>query len=290
MSLSLVTAAFTPITTLPDQTEVSVALQVSSIAELLGQQTQQVTDAAGLSNSESLRHFLCSTMLELPFTSGDIQLQDLQAPGQKHLVSSYINTYECASWGYSLRYYLQQMAAAGQQQGYLLFSILDANVLRLSFWRENENWGHSGFGLTTVVLYCNDVEQAQQQLTTGCAQTWNSTPEFATLIRRYVSQRQNITLSLPFFPENIRQIFDKLLQQQPKLADRHKRWGHVFGSDPWLNLIEHQCATSAASEGLYMPASIALNGYYCWVEVRLTDTSQCWLNPVWRWPQEVLAC
>ncbi len=290
MSLSLLGAAFTPIDTLPDEAQASLAWQARSLARLIAQQTQQVTAVAGSDiSAQSLRHFLCSTMLELPFTSAELTLQDFQQAPQRHAPSSYISTYECASWGYSLRYYLQQMAATGEKSGYLLFSILDANVLRLSFWRENENWGHSGFGLTTVLLHCDDVEQARQQLTTGCAQTWNSTPEFATLIRRYISQRPELTLSLPFFPDNIRQIFDKLLQH-PKLEDRHQRWGHVFGSDPWLNLIEHQRNSSESVAGLYLPASIALNGYYCWAEVELTQASQSWLNPVWNWQQEEQAC
>lgn len=289
MSFTVISAAFTPIETMADDAAQPLKQQAASIASLISHQSQQIMQAVEWQDSpKPQRHFLCSTMLELPFTSGALTLADL-SHGEDYAPTSYLNTYECASWGYSLRYALQKLAQDGHQHGYVLFSILDANLLGLSFWRENENWGHSGFGLTSVLLHCSDVEQARHQLATSCAQTWNSTPEFATLIRRHSQNRPELTLSLPFFPENIRQIFDKLLADQPKLIDRHERWGHVFGSDPWLNLIEHQCAEKPKA-AVYLPASIALNGYYCWTEVHMTEESQCWVNPVWQWNLEAKAC
>ncbi|ASP37674.1 hypothetical protein CHH28_02865 [Bacterioplanes sanyensis] len=289
MTLRLKAAAFTPIPTSSDDSHLSLQEQARALAGLMHQHHQQLTSEQ--SEGEPLtgaRHFLCSTMLELPFTSGALSLTHFRHADDPLAPSSYINTYECASWGYTLRYYLSQLKQAGQSQGQLLFSILDANLMGLSFWRQNENWGHSGFGLTSVWLDVEDVDSALQHLATSCAQTWNATPEFATLIRRHTSQRDDITLGLPFFPDHIRQIFDKLLAEQTRLPDHHARWGHVFGSDPWLAIIEQQ--QTAPTEQRYLPASIALNGYYCWAEVSVGADSRCYLNDAFQWPQERVAC
>jgi hypothetical protein len=34
----------------------------------------------------------------------------------------------------------------------MIVSIIDANVYDFEFWRYNEHWEHSGFGITTVIL------------------------------------------------------------------------------------------------------------------------------------------
>lgn len=279
MSLTFIAGSFTPIPTIDDEQSLSYEKHLKGIGEIISKQVKQVTHELSDSEINQIdRHFLCSTMLELPFTSGDVSLDVFIDTENPIPPTSFINTYECASWGYSLRHYLNQLNEESAHGQYLIFSILDANALRLSFWKENENWGDSGFGLCTVLLKVEQLETAKQAVTASCAQTWNATPEFATIIRRSTVGRDDLTLSLPFFPETIRQIFDKLLANHKKLPDRHPEWGHVFGSDPWLNVIQEGSEQGFRDKQSIMACSIALNGYYCFTEFDIDSSARCYMN------------
>jgi hypothetical protein len=288
MSLIIKSAAFTPIEFSESPQTLNVENCFNELAPVLAQQTKKVL--GDIDQAEIARHFLCSTMLELPFTSGAASLADVNAENtDASSYSSFINTYECASWGYSLRYYLKQVP----DSRYLLVSILDANVLRLNFWKQNENWGKSGFGLCTFLLEVDQDEPAAKSgakqdglagnspdnlITASCAVTYNSTPEFATIIRRMVTGKEDITLSLPFFPENIRQIFTRMLGSFKQLPDLHDRWGHCFGSDPWLSIINQGVTQGFQEPTKILACSIALNGYYCMAEVTANAQSRFYLE------------
>ncbi len=276
MSLVLKSAAFTPIEFAESEQTLHVANSFKELAPVLEQQTKRVL--GDVDQIQIDRHFLCSTMLELPFTSGAASLEDVNGNNSDACAySSFINTYECASWGYSLRYYLKQ----NPHCRYLLVSILDANVLRLNFWKQNENWGKSGFGLCTFLLEVTQDELADETenpIKANCAVTHNSTPEFATIIRRMVTGREDITLALPFFPESIRQIFTRMLGSFQQLPDLHDRWGHCFGSDPWLSIINQGVTQGFREPTKILACSIALNGYYCMAEVVANAQSRFYLE------------
>ncbi|WP_444901781.1 hypothetical protein ACJJIG_22230 [Microbulbifer sp. SSSA007] len=275
MSLYLKSAAFTPIESITFSSSGSLRSAFAHVSEILFEQSTRVLEAISpVIRKEIGRHFLCSTMIELPFTTGAIAESDLNVVGkEQHVpVTSFVNTYECASWGYSLRYYLKQNPDAR----YVMVSILDANVLDLSFWQSNENWGNSGFGLCTLLLEVESFEK--HDITASCAVTYNTTPEFATIIRKMAAGRDDLTLSLPFFPENIRQIFTKLLNGFKQLPDLHDRWGHCFGSDPWLNIICHGVNGDFHQPKKILACSIALNGYYCTAEVCVDQQSTFYLS------------
>ena len=248
------------------------------LAGLINQQTQQILAAlSAVEKAQIDRHFLCSTMVELPFTTGDIAWADVaQTLSEKgpHNPDTYINAYECASWGYSLRHYLTH--AKPEKSRFLLVSILDANLYDLTFWRYNENWHESGFGLTTVLLEVTG--EVTDELVTQCALTHNSMAEFATVVRRTVTGRENVCLALPFFPENIQDMFNKLLAKQRRLPDLHHDWGHCFGSDPWLSILCHSLKNPPIEAQKYMAASLALNGYFAMAEVVVNQDTTLILN------------
>lgn len=254
----------------------------SWLAEMLGNQTNQVLAQLNTSEKAQIsRHFLCSTMIELAFTTGHMAWRDVAqmlAPYGEHQADTYINAYECASWGYSLRHYLKQDEIHGRDSRFLLVSIIDANVYDLEFWRYNENWHDSGFGITTVLLEV--TEPLTNELVIGCAKTHNSMAEFATVVRRTAASRDNCELAMPFFPTHIQQMFDKLLANQPRLPDLHHDWGHCFGSDPWLSILKHSQTHSVEQNQQYLACSLALNGYYAMAEVTVTPQTQLILQEV----------
>ncbi|KZM42519.1 hypothetical protein OA92_11425 [Marinomonas sp. SBI22] len=269
---------FQPLKSCLYQQRPSIEASFEWLSGLIHTQTEQVL--AKLSEEERNqidRHFLCSTMVEMPFTTGDIAWSDvaekLTALGPNN-PDTYINAYECASWGYSLRHYLTY--AKAEKKRFLLVSILDANLYDLTFWRYNENWHESGFGITTVLLEVTG--EVSNELITQCALTHNSMAEFATVVRRTVTGRDNVCLALPFFPEHIQEMFNKLLAKQWRLPDLHHNWGHCFGSDPWLSILCHSLENPPLEEQKYMAASLALNGYFAMAEVRVNQDTHLILN------------
>lgn len=279
--ITLNTVAFTPLDTILYDERPTITQSFSWLSSLISEQTQQVLASLSAIEREQIsRHFLCSTMIELPFTTGDILWADvaqmLSDKGSNN-PDTFINAYECASWGFSLRHYLQQ----NPQAKYLLVSIVDANLYDLEFWRYNENWHESGFGITTVLLQV--TVPLNDELICGCAITHNSMAEFATVVRRTAATKEKCELALPFFPENIQQMFDRLLAKQSRLPDLHEDWGHCFGSDPWLSILKH-CQNNPVKEAQkYLACSLALNGYYTMLEVAVTPDTRLLLNESMRY-------
>ncbi|WDE09093.1 hypothetical protein SG34_030455 [Thalassomonas viridans] len=290
--------AFTPLPqplfdTLPPIDEV-----MSLLAEKLGSQVNQLIEQTGISPDEFARHFLCSTMIEMPFTTQSVKWQDiaeqLKTYGE-HQPDTFVNAYECASWGYSLRHYLKveslkveslkveslkQGELEQEQPRYMIVSILDANVYNFDFWVYNENWEHSGFGITTVILEV--TAPLTDELTIGSAVTHNSVAEFATVVRRTMMKKPGATVALPFFPVNVQQMFEKLLRGQPSLPDLHASYGHCFGSDPWLSLLNHGLSNKLEQPERFMACSVALNGYYTIADLMLTPDTVLIMNKEWQ--------
>lgn len=254
-----------------------VETSLEIIIKTLAQQVDQLLDSCDIAKQSIERHFLCSTMIELPFTSGQVKWQtiadQLGAHGN-HQPDTFVNAYECASWGYSLRYYLKQ----GQTQ-YLIVTILDANLYGFEFWRYNEHWENSGFGIATVILEVKD--QLTNELMIGSTTTHNPMAEFATVVRRIAATKQGVILAMPFFPQNIQEMFTKLLGGQQQLPDLHADWGHCFGSDPWLSLLNYGLNNKITEPQHFMTCSYALNGYYALADVMMMPDTQLILNKEW---------
>lgn len=275
-ALELKTIAFTPLDTVLFKQRPAITESFAWLSGVIGKQIEQVlAPLDDAQRAQIQRHFLCSTMIELPFTTGDIRWEQvaemLKAQGTNN-PDTFINAYECASWGYSLRHYLQQQPDAK----YLLVSIVDANLYDLEFWRYNENWHDSGFGVTTVLIEVADT--IGQELICGCAVTHNSMAEFATVVRRTAAGKDNCELALPFFPEHIQQMFERLLANQPRLPDLHENWGHCFGADPWLSILHHCQKQAIETPQKYLACSLALNGYYTMAEVTVTPDTRFLLS------------
>ncbi len=250
---------------------------------LLTQTTAKLVDEllakTDVAPAELSRHFLCSTMIELPFTAGAIswpQVADMLAKHGSHQPDTFVNAYECASWGYSLRHYLNH--GMKDDTRYLMVTIVDANLNNLEFWRYNENWGHSGFGICSVLLEITG--ELTDELLITSAKTHNAMAEFATTVRRHVAKRDSV-LAMPFFPQQIQDMFTSLLKGQQRLPDMHADWGHCFGSDPWLSLLLHGLEHGFEKPEPYMACSQALNGYFAMAEVMMTPETVLIMKRDW---------
>ncbi|CQJ56184.1 Uncharacterised protein [Yersinia intermedia] len=210
------------------------------------------------------RHFMCSTIMDLTFARQLVDWPTLV--GQMHQYTDavpdmLINAYECASWGYCLR----QALSHPRTSPYVMCTIVDLNLMGLSFWRANPNWGDSGFGIATL-LFRADAD-AHQRVTVNVAKTSNFIAEFSIAVRSWLADKPQYKLALPFFPQSASQLFQRLLPDADILPDLHPRLGHCFGADPWISLIEQ--APHALPGQRFLATSVALNGYWAMADITL---------------------
>jgi hypothetical protein len=193
-------------------------------------------------------HFLCSTINCTSFLSNQYSWYEIKNTFSIKKIDIrsllYIDMYECASWGYALRYYLSQ----GLMSTQVLVSIADINFYDFDHFVKNADWGESGFGITTL-LFKRD-RYSNIDLTTGCATGNTPITEFAFSVREKMKIASEFTAALPFFPPQARDVLTRIFGHYQRLPDLHEKWGHCFGSDPWIAILQN----------LRNPD--AVNGYY----------------------------
>lgn len=239
------------------------------VAQALGRLLADQLDhaSAGLDRSRIRRNFVVSTMLDLPFTSGWLRWPEIaraaRAAGPDDLpgFDNFVSSYECASWGYCLRY-----AARELQPGEMVaISVLDINILNLGYWDANPNWGTSGFGLATVILTLD----GDSDITCTIAKSVNAFGEFCLDMRSRAQADPEALLVPPFFPHDIASMYTKLVPEDRRTPNLTDHWGHCFGSDPWVGLIEQTRTTPDWPDRVYTATSVALNGYWVMARLRL---------------------
>ncbi|MDR2031420.1 MAG: hypothetical protein LBP86_03990 [Azoarcus sp.] len=232
----------------------------AAFGDYLGRHLARATQ--GLSREYAPDHYLCSTMIDLPFSSGALdwhRLRERIGQHTAHVPQTLVNAYECASWGYVLRHVTCHRPLPTR----LLCTIVDVNLLNLGYWEQNSNWGKSGFGVITLALHCPVASEAA--IVAGFAKTHNAVAEFALAMRQAVRAAPGRKLAKPFFPEDITGLFLRQLPDADHLPDDHPELGHCFGADPWISIIRD--ARGKRTDGHYLSASTALNGYWALAQV-----------------------
>jgi hypothetical protein len=244
---------------------ISIHDTFSTLAGFIGPQIASV-GALIPCNGEMAGHILCSTLLMNCFSFGDILWRDvrdiLHDYAGNFTPSVFVNAYECASWGYIVRYYFMKNPSAR----FVMITIVDVNVYNFSIWEEEQIWGRSGYGCTTMLIEKTGV--TSDNLINGYSKGSNIIMEFAMAIRRATQEGGDRVVSLPFFPDNVRGIMDAVLKDRIVTRNGHARWGHTFGSDPWISILEH-IRTQQEGRGMmeFTACSLALNGYYSIIDI-----------------------
>lgn len=223
-------------------------------------------------------NMIASTMLDLPLANRWMTWSKLRRSiehGTVAVPTGFVNAYECATWGYLLRYAIAR--AAGKT--HVLMTIVDVNVLDLTMWYQNENWGKSGFGIMSLLFRLpsreSTLENDTPSVTTAVARSGSAVGEFVVELRKLLSAEKNAILSGPFFSPSIYAMFDRVLPTDRLLPNLHDVYGHCFGSDPWLGLIvAAQSANHSIDQSTFLAASVALNGYWAIAPVQVAATAR----------------
>ena len=265
-------ALYTPFAA--DTTQADIATAIVQMRTVLRTHTEAIGTRGQHSYLDAGHHYVCSTMMDSVFSAAAMSTYDLLDNAVPH---SFTHAYECACWGYCLRYHMQFKPS----QRWLVISILDVNAMAMAYWTQNEQWGKSGFGITTLcfelVAATDAVDGLEPTLPvaspavsvpmqTGMASGGNNIISFASMAKQATRDLQCQRLSLPFFPDSMSIPVRRSLKDLHVLTERHAHYGHAFGSDPWLAFICDQQHSDLGTAPIVF-GSLALRGYYCFADI-----------------------
>ncbi len=261
--LTLIGATYRPIMKWPNASEVGATETIECLGNLLKKSTKTIM--SNVKPSQVKLNYVVSTILDLPFTSGWMSWDKLSQSASLATLpkfDNFVSAYECGAWGYCLRY-ANQVLTSGDL---IIIHILDINIFDFEYWKNNINWGKSGFGLATILLRFSKSNHLECHL----AKSYSGYGEFCLDLRRINAAMPDHIIVPPFFPEDIASMYTRLLPADIRTKNLSSDYGHCFGSDPWISLItETKEKNQICFNRPYLATSVALNGYWTFAEVEL---------------------
>ena len=178
-------------------------------------------------------------------------------------VDQIISTYECASWGFALRY------LARRGGGPVTLIIMDVNLPHFAFWGRDQVWGRSGHGVAVLGLELAPGFAADFRV--GCAAPGRGLFEFVRALQSSAEEAASAPIFVPFLTPAMRPVIERTTVCARVAPNLYDRYGHCFGSDPWIGLIDRLDGTPEARPERVVVGSFALNGYYCLAHVALAQ-------------------
>jgi len=221
-------------------------------------------DEDGAENICDYSHYICSSSLDIVCSSNWITAESLCHSIYKRtgIKTSFSNANQCATWGFLARYHLLHKPNIRN----IFLSIVDANPLGMRFWNNNPSWGKSNFCVTNIHLRLLDDTQAAC-LTIGKCNPEVMLYDYAGLLRERARNFTGRTIVPPFFDEKMRKGLSRVLKDFNHLPDQFEKFGHLYGSDPWVSL------SLAIKDGMkgnkFVLSSIASEGYYCFLSAQV---------------------
>jgi hypothetical protein len=274
--LVLEAATYRAVPTVPAGVRESSAQAAGFMGRLIGEEIERVS--VHLRPEDVALNLCVSTMIDLPFITGWLRWSDVREAAAAHTrlpPQNFTASYECAGWGYAVAYAHRHCWPGSVQ----IVSVVDLNLLDISFWRDNADWGKSGFGIATVVLRVPD--NGDFHIETGASQSPFHMGEFCAALRKWLATSPSPWTNTPFLPDTMVGIYDHFLPKERVLPNLHAQYGHCFGSDTWISYItnlaegrlqrgERYTATSASLRGFWVitDVQVARNGVFGFVDAQ----------------------
>lgn len=234
----------------------------NTVGELLGREIASAT--ADIKPSEVALNLCVSTMMDLPFATGWLSWEDIVRAASaytKHPPQNFTASYECAGWGFALDYARRRC----WPDSIIILTVMDLNLFDISFWRHNEAWGRSGFGISTVVFRV--PKQANYPIEVGVAKSNYCMGEFCAALRKWMIRSPSKYANVPFLPQSMIGIYTHFLPEHRILPNLHTQYGHCFGSDTWLSYITSAIEGLIEPENSYTATSASLRGYWTMTDI-----------------------
>lgn len=264
--LTLEVATYRPVPRAPAHVRDESHQAATFIGNLLGEEIGRAT--RHLRPQDIAANLCVSTMMDLPFATGYLRWDDIRAAAAKHMRSppeNFTAAYECAGWGFALAFAGRHCRPGSA----VVISVVDLNPFDISFWRGNAHWGHSGFGISTVVLRV--PQDGRFQIETRASQSSYHMGEFCVALRKWLASSRSTFANTPFLPQSMVGIYAQFLPVERVLPDLHAEFGHCFGSDTWVSFIRHHEQGHIRPGGIYTATSASLRGYWAITDLKIAD-------------------
>jgi hypothetical protein len=173
----------------------------------------------------------------------------------------------CAGWGYALSYFLRHTDSR-----LVMLSMVDVDTHDLAYHRNHVQIGKLGFAITTLLLELpvDRIDKVQ----TGGPFGGSAFKEFVLALRQHNDLHKPAVSFIPFFGPGLSSIAERIIGAANLGANRYEDYGHCFGSDPWIGIIEW-LQSHPLDERINVSAGmVALSGYFALCDLGLSPQTR----------------
>lgn len=229
---------------------------------------RQLAEAMARTGFEAEALVVTSTVITAAITmdhEGEARFFDAIEAGCGLRPQAVVNAYMCTGWGYALRHFLRHTDAKR-----VAIAIVDLDPHNLAWQRRHPVIGASGFGVTTLLLSLPDDRSRQPRCSGPHANS--AFNDFVMALKLHQSRHGAQPTFIPFTQGPLAATAERVLAKGLLGPNRNDEYGHCFGADPWIGLIEWFQARPPLSACSVVAGGIAFNGYYSfapvWVDER----------------------
>ena len=241
--------------------------QVEMIGRCVAAQVQAVTPPG---HQGPIDLMLCSTVITGAITgmsSFSNQLFNVIESECRRRPLAHLHTYMCAGWGYALSYFLRHTDSR-----LVMVSIVDVDVHDLVYHRNHTQIGKLGFAITTL-LFELPADRINKVRTAGPF-GGSAFKEFVLALRQHNHKHKPALSFIPFFATGLSSIAERVIGAANLGPNRHADYGHCFGSDSWIGIIEWLQSNPLRERINVSAGMVALSGYFALCDVGLSPQTR----------------
>ena len=239
---------------LPDAS--GLEAQVDALARCIGAQLLLAWGSCGRRTEDVV---LSSTVLSGAI-SGDTAVANSLLDGIEAIVGcrpvGILHSYMCTGWGYAIRFFGQHVRVS-----HLTVVVVDVDVHDFNFRRAHAPIGWFGFGVTTAVLRLPGEGDAA--LMCGGPYQGSAFNELIRAMKMLYAQGRPPLSFVPYLRDDMIRIVRRVLGEDGLAPNRYEDFGHCFGSDTWIGVIDELLQRPPAQAYEVAMGAIAFNGYFC---------------------------
>jgi hypothetical protein len=250
-----------------------LASQIDVIGRCIAAQARAVAPAAAWG---TLDFMMSSTVISGAISGLAPVSQQLFDVVQRHCgrrPSAFLHTYMCAGWGYAFSHLLRHTDSR-----MVLLSIVDVDIHDLAYHRGHALIGKMGFGISTLLLRIPACRADMVQ--TAGPFAGSAFKEFILAMKLHNAKRSPVLSFIPFFDAGLSSIAEKIIGKANLGENCHEVYGHCFGSDAWIGIIEWLQKNPIAEPINVTAGTVALSGYFALSDIGIAPETRIGLQVI----------
>lgn len=251
----------------PFALEADVPTQVTLTGRLCGAQLSRTLRQTGF-DAQAL--VVCSTVMSAAISmeaEGQARFHDAIERACGLRPQGLVNAYMCTGWAFALRHFMRHTSVER-----LAIAIVDLDLHNMAWQRCHPVIGPSGFGVTTLLL---DLPADRSQLPRCSGPHANSAfNDFVMGLKAHLGRHGPQPTFIPFTQGALATTAQRVLGSEWLGPNRNAEYGHCFGADPWIGLIEWFSERGVPAPTRSIAGAIAFNGYYAFAPLQVDPRTQ----------------